>query len=118
MTSPTAQPLLVKAKNISVAGTDVDGVGAGDEYINVQKTFNFLTDEGTKFRMQLMDVWARAEWNRINSTAGLSAAETALMQYLIGDDNIFASRSDARPTVWRATTTTMNEKLRKARRYG
>jgi hypothetical protein len=118
MATPTAQPLLVKAKNINVAGTDADGIGAGDEYANVQKTFNFLTDEGTKFRMQLMDTWARGEWNRINALAGLSVAEQALITYLLGDDNIFAARSDARPTVWRATTATFNEKLRKARRYG
>lgn len=118
MDTPTAQPLLLKAKNINVAGLDADGIGAGDEYANVQKTFSFLTDEGTKFRMQLMDTWGRGAWQRVQASAALSVAEAALLTYLLSDDNIFAARSDARPTVWRSTTSTFNEKLRKARRYG
>ena len=113
--SPGGPPLLQAAKNISIAGTKA--IVTGEEYLAVQKTFNFLATDGDKFRMQFMEASSRNAYQKFTDYTLLIADEQAIVDEVVAMSAVWASRTGARPYIWRSMTTTLNEKIRKARRY-
>lgn len=115
MASPTDEPILRAAKTIDIDGTMT--INAGEEHLTVQVSFNFLDTDGGQSRVVLMEANSRNAYQRISAPSSLTVDEQTLVDYFISDDNIWASRDDARPVLWRARTATLNKKLRRARRY-
>jgi len=115
LSTPTAEPLLRAAKNVSIAG-DI-AIVAGDEYHAVQVTFNFLSTSGSKLRIQLMEASSRNAYAKITDLSDLEAAETVLVGTILDASGFLAARDESQGYIFRSRTCTLNAKMRKERRY-
>lgn len=115
MAEPTADPVLKAAKNIDIDGTMT--ITAGEEHLTVQVTFNFLDTAGNKIKRQFMEANSRNAYAKITVFGELTADEQALVTEMLATTTPFASYHNLRPYIWRSRTCTLNEKLRRERRY-
>lgn len=107
-----AEPLIAALGDLSIVGTFS---GSAQEKAS-QCTYNLLDSEGQKAKIVLLDSALLTDFEPVTALGSLTAEEQAMINEFISTGNGWASRNDARPTIFRKATYKLNDALRRSYR--
>jgi hypothetical protein len=110
--SATDDPILVDGAALSVFGGDA----TPGWYKAVETTYSLLDTSGSKAKLVLLDSATQNTFDAVAVITDLTAAQQAVMTEFTSTGNGWSSRAGFRPSTFRRSTKTLNEKLRRAYR--